>query len=107
MSLEEGLAEVVRRVVREELRGRGEGPQSPSLALKVQEAAERLGGVDPATIRKWIKSGLLPASKAGHEWLIRVADLEPFLARTRVAANAHPVANMNARVARFVAAGRK
>ena len=46
--------------------------------LKVKEVAE-LCRKDPKTIRRWIASGALPASRVGRDWLIARADLKTFL----------------------------
>ena len=44
--------------------------------LTVQEAAERLK-LNPQTVRRWIRRGLLPGTKIGRkEWRIREGDLE-------------------------------
>lgn len=49
--------------------------------LTVEEAAERLK-MNPQTVRRWIRQGLLPAAKIGRkEWRIDEADLLPALAR--------------------------
>jgi excisionase family DNA binding protein len=42
--------------------------------LTVQEVAERLHR-DPETIRRWIRSGKLPARKVGLQHVIEEADL--------------------------------
>ena len=39
--------------------------------------------VCPKTVRRWIKSGALPASRIGRDWRIAKADLKALLA-TRV-----------------------
>jgi excisionase family DNA binding protein len=44
----------------------------------IEEIADRLQ-VSDQTIRRWIKSGSLPAYKPGREWRIRTEDLEKFL----------------------------
>ena len=90
MNLDPLVEEVVRRVVdalrpviREEVGGsHGERPgQPPPLAVTVEEAGRRLGGRHPTTIRRWIKSGALPATRSGgREYLIRISDLEAFVA---------------------------
>jgi len=49
----------------------------PVELLTVEEAAERLK-MNPQTVRRWIRRGLLPAAKVGRkEWRIREADLLP------------------------------
>ncbi len=47
--------------------------------LTVPEAAERAER-DPETIRRWIRSGKLPARKVGTQHVIEEADLESVLA---------------------------
>lgn len=46
--------------------------------ITVPEAAKR-AGKDPETIRRWIRSGRLKASKVGTQHVIEEADLEPLL----------------------------
>lgn len=46
--------------------------------LKVKEVAA-LCRKDPKTIRRWISSGALPATRVGREWLIARADLKAVL----------------------------
>ena len=46
--------------------------------LTVPEAARR-AGKDPETIRRWIRSGDLPARKIGTQHVIEEADLEALL----------------------------
>ena len=56
----------------------------------IEEVADRLQ-VSDQTIRRWIKSGRLPAYKPGREWRIRTEDLEAFLeARSSPKATAPP-----------------
>lgn len=43
--------------------------------LTVPEAAERVGR-DPETVRRWIRSGKLPARKVGMQHLIDERDLD-------------------------------
>lgn len=47
--------------------------------LTVPEAA-RIAGPDPETIRRWIRSGRLPARKVGTQHMIEEEDLEAVLA---------------------------
>ncbi len=49
--------------------------------LNVGRAAEALA-VSTQTIRNWIDSGLLPATKIGRNWRIRREDIDALLART-------------------------
>jgi len=44
----------------------------------LEEVAQRLG-VSERTVRRWIKSGELPAYKPGREYRIRDGELEEFL----------------------------
>ena len=46
--------------------------------LTVPEAA-RLVGKDAETIRRWIRTGRLPAQKIGTQHVIEEADLEPLM----------------------------
>ena len=46
--------------------------------ITVPEAAKR-AGKDPETIRRWIRSGRLKASKIGTQHVIEEADLDPLL----------------------------
>jgi excisionase family DNA binding protein len=46
--------------------------------LTVPEAAKR-AGKDAETIRRWIRSGRLPASKVGTQHVIEEADLEALI----------------------------
>ena len=46
--------------------------------ITVPEAAKRAGR-DPETIRRWIRTGRLRASKIGTQHVIDEADLEPLL----------------------------
>jgi len=56
----------------------------------IEEVADRLQ-VSDQTIRRWIKSGRLPAYKPGREWRIATDDLERFLeARSSPKATAPP-----------------
>lgn len=52
-------------------------PTSTAL-LTVPEAAAQLR-VDPATVRRWITIGRLPASKPGRDYRIRAAVVEQLL----------------------------
>lgn len=46
--------------------------------ITVPEAAKRVGK-DPETVRRWIRSGRLPASKVGTQHVIDEADLRRIL----------------------------
>jgi excisionase family DNA binding protein len=46
--------------------------------LTVVNAADSTGR-HPATIRRWIRSGRLPATKVAGRYVIRAGDLEPLL----------------------------
>ncbi len=44
--------------------------------LTIREVAERLK-VNPQTVRRWIRAGLLPASRIGRrQWRVRMRDVE-------------------------------
>ena len=53
----------------------------PRLAYNIREVAEILG-VSPATIRRWIKTGLLKCSWASRHKLIPHSEIERFLKDT-------------------------
>jgi excisionase family DNA binding protein len=50
--------------------------------LTVEDVAKQLQ-VSTYTVRRWLKSGKLPAIKLGKEWRISPDDLEAFLAQLR------------------------
>lgn len=90
MSFEDTLRlivrEEVRSVVREELAtARPIVSPAPPLVqigetrLTVAQVAERCHA-HVVTVREWIRTKRLPASKPGREWLVRPSDLERFLA---------------------------
>jgi excisionase family DNA binding protein len=47
--------------------------------VSVNRAAELLGGLAPATIRKFIRNGKLPALKVGGRVTLKVSDLLAFI----------------------------
>jgi excisionase family DNA binding protein len=51
------------------------------MAYNIEETAEMLG-VSPATIRRWIKGGLLRCSSASRHKLIPHSEIERFLKDT-------------------------
>jgi excisionase family DNA binding protein len=69
--------------------------------ITVPEAAKR-AGKDPETIRRWIRTGRLRASKVGTQHVIEESDLEPLLEdemlpvpdEWRVMPNGRPVPNV-------------
>lgn len=76
--LDDALAAVVRRVVREELaelRQALEKRPSADAPLTPEEAAA-IAGVGAAAIRKWVREGSLPALYAGRRIRIERAALE-------------------------------
>ncbi len=108
----EGLRLFVRQVVREVLAE--ERPASPAAAegfIGCAEAARR-AGVEPATVRGWVKAGLLAAVKPPQTrgWKIRPADLDAFM-QSRGTAGALPPADpidLTAhRLAQSISRGRK
>ena len=58
-----------------------ETPGLPRLAFNIQETADILG-VSTATVRRWIKGGLLKCSCASRHKLIPRAEIERFLRDT-------------------------
>lgn len=78
MTLEEQIRETVRTVVREELRqALAELRPNSAELLSVEEAAE-LAGVNPATVRKWMRQGLRRHG-AGRVWRVLRSDLLAWL----------------------------
>ena len=56
--------------------------------LTVEDIYERLGRKVPLdTIRSWIRTKRLPAYKPGKSYLVKVEDLEKFLADSRTVDN--------------------
>jgi excisionase family DNA binding protein len=53
-------------------------PLNEARRIAVPEAAKR-AGKDPETIRRWIRTGRLRASKVGRQYVIEEQDLEPLL----------------------------
>ncbi len=54
-------------------------PTAPVGALKLQQAAEYLGGVSTITIRRLIKRGLIKPNRALRHLLIPISELGRFL----------------------------
>ena len=85
--LESALRELMRDVVRDELRvalAEARPRQAASVPssepyLSVANAAQ-LADLAPNTIRTWIRDGRLPAHRAGRVLRVRRSDLEKFLA---------------------------
>lgn len=55
----------------------------PSKFLTTAEVAAELR-VDPATVRRWIAGGALPALAIGRDYRIERADLDELIARSRI-----------------------
>lgn len=47
--------------------------------LTLPEIAQTLG-MNPSTVRLWVREGRLPAEKMGRKWMVRRVDLEQMLA---------------------------
>jgi len=47
--------------------------------LTLPEIAQTLG-MNPSTVRLWVREGRLPAEKVGRKWMVLRADLEQMLA---------------------------
>jgi excisionase family DNA binding protein len=47
--------------------------------LTLPEIAQTLG-MNPSTVRLWVREKRLPAEKVGRKWMVRRADLEQMLA---------------------------
>lgn len=90
MTFEAQMEVLLRRVVREELRDALTEMQAPAPAmaddsrkvqlLTVPEVARRCGDAHPATVRAWITSKRLKASRPGRHYMVKISDLEAFLA---------------------------
>ena len=48
--------------------------------VSIDEAAALCGGVNPETVRGWLRAGKLKGYKIGVLWKIKRADLEAFIA---------------------------
>ena len=86
-SLDAAFRELIRDVVRDELRAAlADHRGTPLLAassdpyLSLANAA-RLADVAPGTVRAWIRAGRLPAKRAGRVFRIARSELEAFLVR--------------------------
>jgi excisionase family DNA binding protein len=53
-------------------------PKTTPLKLLTIEDAADLFQVSPKTVRRWIKTGELPAAKLGGQWRIDVLDAKRF-----------------------------
>jgi excisionase family DNA binding protein len=88
--LEHALRDIVRDVVREELRAvlgerdaRGGGGEKGYLSIA--RAAE-FADVAPGTLRRWIRTGRLPVRRAGRVYRVARTELEAFLERNGASA---------------------
>lgn len=86
MSIEETIRQSVREEVsalREELLAalaELKPATTVEALLTVEQVAVRAGGVQPETVRGWIRNGRLQAKRAGHRFLISQQALDAFLA---------------------------
>lgn len=78
MTLEAQIAEAVRLVVREELRAALAEARGPEV-ISTEEAAE-LAHVTPKTVREWIRTGALAATRRGRKHAVRRDALMAYLA---------------------------
>jgi excisionase family DNA binding protein len=108
--LDETIRNLVREVVREELRTalaeraadmqrRNRDPRSADGYISIARAA-RFADVAPGTLRRWIRSGRLPVRRAGRVYRVSQVELEDFLARKG------PSAAVVERASEIVAGGR-
>lgn len=105
------LRQDVREVVREELKVRPQAedsfsPAPPKGLLGTCEVAKRLDVTEP-TVRRWIRSGRLRATRPGQHWRVRQEDLDSFVAKQRADPEASPnqdenIARIMGRIGRFV-----
>ena len=89
-SVDYALRELIRNVVRDELRSvvreLQEARPSPAVSppdvryLDAHQAAE-IAGVSPASIRDWVRKGELRGCRAGRLLRIKSSDLESYLER--------------------------
>jgi excisionase family DNA binding protein len=87
--LEASLRDLIREVVREEIRTALDGqsrrnatsnPDDDGGGYMSLTRAAQLADVAPGTLRRWIREGRLDASRAGRVFRIRRDELERFLA---------------------------
>jgi excisionase family DNA binding protein len=80
MSLDADLEQMFRRVVREELAAAlTGGVPSPGVELLTYDQAAKVGGLQKATIKKWVSSGRLKAVGSRRSRRIRLEDLRAAL----------------------------
>jgi excisionase family DNA binding protein len=49
--------------------------------LSVNEAAKRLGGISPWTVRVWLTQKRLPRTKVGSRTFVRASAIDAFIAQ--------------------------
>jgi excisionase family DNA binding protein len=72
----EDIAAIVRREVEAALERYGHGTQTSTLTT---EQAAHMAGVTAKTVREWVASGELQASRRGRRLTIRRTDLDAYL----------------------------
>lgn len=80
MSVEQSLADFVRRIVREEISAM---PTTNGPTVLTTTQAAELTGRSPKTIRSWITRGLLRATPNGRFYAIQRTDLDEYLSGKR------------------------
>ena len=56
--------------------------------LSIKEAARKMGGLSTYTIQSWLSKGRVPRTKVGARTMIRLSDLEAFVAKCNEPARA-------------------
>lgn len=73
------LEELIREIVRDELRKHAPRPREARDEFLSTAEAARVAEVSPHTIRRWVKAAKLSRAAAGRELRISRAELEAFL----------------------------
>lgn len=87
--IEHALTELIRGVVREEIRlalrevevRKPSRTSEETIEFVTVKRAAKIASVHPATVRSWLSDGKLKPYRAGRVFRVKIADLEAFLAR--------------------------